>query len=68
MVSKYFEDVFTLVEKAKIKSTYTLLKEIEFKSKKKIGWHRVYVILRDLERENRIECIKTKHSFFWRKK
>ena len=68
MVSKYYEDVYEILDTEEMKSTFTICEELKEKAQKQIAWIMVYSILRDLERESRAIVIKTKHSLFWRKK
>jgi len=44
------------------------LTELETKTNKTINWHMLHRILTDLERENKIEKLKAKAGFFWKKK
>lgn len=67
-MSKYREDILKIISKEEIKSTNEILKELEGKSKKVINWHALYRVLVDLESENKIERLKAKAGFFWKKK
>jgi DNA-binding PadR family transcriptional regulator len=67
-MSKYKELILKVVNKDEIKSTNEILKEVEKLSKKVINWHNLYRILRDLEDEDKIERLKAKAGFFWKKK
>lgn len=67
-MSKYKEDVLKVVSKEEIKSTNQILAELQQKVKKVINWHMLYRILNDLEKEDKIERLKAKAGFFWKKK
>ena len=67
-MSKYKEDILSILSKDEIKSTNEILKELEAETKKVINWHALYRILMDLEAENKIERLKAKAGFFWKKK
>ena len=67
-MSKYKEQILKILSKDDIKSTNEILKELEKESKKVINWHALYRILIDLESENKIERLKAKAGFFWKKK
>ncbi len=67
-MSKYKEKVIKLLTKTEIKSTNEILKMLEKETNKVINWHALYRVLMDLQTENKIECLKSKAGFFWRKK
>ena len=67
-MSKYRDDILKILSKEEIKSTNEILKQLEEKSKKVINWHALYRVLMDLESENKIERLKAKAGFFWKKK
>ena len=67
-MSKYKEQILKILSKDQIKSTNEILKELEKDSKKVINWHALYRVLMDLESENKIERLKAKAGFFWKKK
>lgn len=67
-MSKYKEDTLKIISKEEIKSTNQVLDELQKKVKKKINWHMLYRILSDLEKEGKIERLKAKAGFFWKKK
>lgn len=67
-MSKYKEDVLKIISPDGIKSTNEILVELEKISKKTINWHMLHRILTDLEREGKIEKLKAKAGFFWKKK
>jgi len=67
-MSKYNEAVLEILRKDGIKSTNEILKELEEKTKKVINWHLLYRVLRDLAEEGKIERLKAKAGFFWKKK
>ncbi len=67
-MSKYKEDVLKVLSKSEIKSTNQILIELQEKVKKIINWHMLYRILNDLEKENKIERLKAKAGFFWKRK
>ena len=67
-MSKYRELVLDLLTDNQIKSTNEILKELEKRAKKVLNWHNLYRILMDLESENKIEKLKAKAGFFWKKK
>jgi len=67
-MSKYQKEVLEILSKDEIKSTNEILKELEKKNKKVINWHLLYGVLRDLNEENKVEKLKAKAGFFWKKK
>lgn len=67
-MSKYEEDVLKIVSKDEIKSTNQILSELQKKVDKVINWHMLHRILRDLEDNGKVERLKAKAGFFWRKK
>lgn len=67
-MSKYKDQISKILSKNEIKSTNEILKELEKSSKKVINWHALYRVLMDLESENKIERLKAKAGFFWKKK
>lgn len=67
-MSKYKEDVLKVISKEEIKSTNQILVELQIKVKKIINWHMLYRILADLEEEGKIERLKAKAGFFWKRK
>jgi len=67
-MSKYREDVLKILSREEIKSTNQILAELQEKVKKSINWHMLYRILNDLEKESKIERLKAKAGFFWKKK
>jgi len=67
-MSKYKEMVFGILSKTEIKSTNEVLEELQKKVDKIINWHLLYRVLSDLEKEGRIESLKAKAGFFWKKK
>ena len=67
-MSKYKEEVLKVLSKDEIKSTNQVLAELQTKVKKIINWHMLYRILNDLEQEGKIERLKAKAGFFWKKR
>jgi len=67
-MSKYKEDILKIASKEEIKSTNQILLELQDKVKRIVNWHMLYRILSDLEKEGKIERLKAKAGFFWRKK
>ena len=67
-MSKHTKDVLNILKRNEIKSTNEILKELERKTKKVINWHLLYRLLRDLNEEGKIEKLKAKAGFFWKKK
>lgn len=67
-MSKYREQILHILSKDEIKSTNEILKELEKESKKTINWHALYRILMEIESERKIERLKAKAGFFWKKK
>ena len=67
-MSKYKEDVLSILSKEEIKSTNEILKELETKVNKVINWHMLHRILRDLQDEGKVERLKAKAGFFWKRK
>jgi len=66
-MSKYRETILSVLSKSDIKSTNEILKELENKVKKVINWHALYRILMELHNEGKIERLKAKAGFFWKK-
>lgn len=67
-MSKYKDLVLKVLEKDTIKSTNEVLNDLQKKTKKIINWHLLYRVLADLEKEGKIERLKAKAGFFWKKK
>lgn len=67
-MSKYKEEVLKVLSKEEIKSTNQVLSELQEKVKKVINWHMLYRILNDLEKDGKIERLKAKAGFFWRRR
>jgi DNA-binding HxlR family transcriptional regulator len=67
-MSKYTEDVLKVLSKEEIKSTNQVLAELQKKVEKVINWHMLHRILSDLEKEGKIDKLKAKAGFFWKKK
>ncbi len=67
-MSKHEKNVLGILSKNEIKSTNEILKELEEKTKKVINWHLLYRLLRDLSDEGKVEKLKAKAGFFWKKK
>ena len=67
-MSKYNELILSVLSKADIKSTNEVLNELQKKADKIINWHALYRVLMELESEGKIEILKSKAGFFWKKK
>lgn len=67
-MSKYKEDILSLLSKTKIKSTNEILNELQIKADKIINWHALYRVLMELQVEGKIERFESKAGFFWKKK
>jgi len=67
-MSKYKDEILKIASKDEIKSTNQILLELQNKVKKIINWHMLYRILSDLEKEGKIERLKAKAGFFWKRK
>ena len=67
-MSKYKEDILKILSKEEIKSTNQILTELEKKVSKSINWHMLYRVLNDLHNEGKVEKLKSKAGFFWRKR
>lgn len=68
IMGKYNHILLNLILNGKIKSTNEILKALEKKTKKTINWHNLYRILMELFINGKIEKVKTKAGFFWKKK
>ena len=68
MTSKYKELILQVLSKQEIMSTNEVLKKLEEKSKKTINWHLLYRVLMDLYNEDKVERLKAKAGFFWKKR
>lgn len=67
-MSKYRGLILEVLSKTEIKSTNEILTELQKKADKVINWHALYRVLMDLQADNKIEKLKSKAGFFWRKK
>lgn len=67
-MSKHDKTVLKILSRDEIKSTNEILKELEKEVKKTVNWHALYRILMELQTENKIERLKAKAGFFWKKK
>lgn len=67
-MSKYERQILEILKKEEIKSTNEILKELEKKTNKVINWHLLYKVLRDLNEEGKVEKLKAKAGFFWKRK
>ena len=67
-MSKYKDEILKIASKDEIKSTNQILLELQNKVKKIINWHMLYRILSDLEKEGKLERLKAKAGFFWKRK
>jgi len=67
-MSKHEEIVLKVLSKDQMKSTNEILKEVEHISGKTINWHALYRILMELHGEGKVEKIKAKVGFFWKRK
>ena len=67
-MSKYDKDVLTLLSEEDLKSTNQVLTELQSKVRKVVNWHSLYRILMELAVEGKVDRIKTKAGFFWKKK
>ena len=67
-MSKHEKEVLEILKKDEIKSTNEILKELEKKTGNVINWHLLYRLLRDLVEEGKVEKLKAKAGFFWKKK
>ena len=67
-MSKYDETILLLLSKDEIKSTNQVLEELQKKADKVINWHALYRILMELQLKGKVEGLKSKAGFFWKKK
>lgn len=67
-MSKYNEMILQALTKTEIKSTNEVLGDLQKKADRVINWHALYRILMELQAEGKIERLKSKAGFFWRKK
>jgi len=67
-MSKYREVVLEMLSKTEIKSTNEILMDVQKKSNKVINWHALYRVLMELYSDGKIEKLKSKAGFFWKKK
>jgi len=67
-MSKYDDAVLAILSKEEIKSTNEVLTELQRKVRKVINWHVLYRILAELEARGKIERLKAKAGFFWKKR
>ena len=67
-MSKYEQMILEVLSKTEIKSTNEILTELQKKAKKVINWHALYRVLMELQLSNKIERLKSKAGFFWKKK
>ena len=67
-MSKYNEQILSVLSKSEIKSTNEVLTELQKKAHKIINWHALYRVLMELQEEGKIERLKSKAGIFWKKK
>ncbi len=67
-MSKHEKDILSILSKDEIMSTHEVLKELEAKTGKTINWHALYRVLMELRSDGRIDGLKAKAGFFWKKK
>lgn len=67
-MSKYDDMILEIVTKTEIKSTNEILVELQKKARKVINWHSLYRVLMELQADNKVEKLKSKAGFFWKKK
>ena len=67
-MSKYKESILSILSKTEIKSTNQILEELQNKVDKIINWHALYRVLMELQSEGKIERLRSKAGFFWKKK
>lgn len=67
-MSKYEEPLLEILKPEQIMSTNEVLKELERQSGKTINWHALYRILNELHTQQKVEKLKTRAGFFWKKK
>ena len=67
-MSKYKEMILVVLSKTEIKSTNQVLEELQKKADKVINWHALYRVLMELHSKGKIEKLKSKAGFFWKKK
>lgn len=67
-MSKYTDEVLKILSKEEIKSTNEILAMLQSKTGKSINWHMLHRVLSELEKENKVEKLKAKAGFFWKKK
>lgn len=60
--------ILEIVTKSEIKSTNEILGELQEKAGKVINWHALYRVLMELQADGKIERLKSKAGFFWKKK
>ena len=66
-MSKYKEMILSLLSKTEIKSTNEILVELQKKADRVINWHALYRVLMELQAEGKIQRLKSKAGFFWKK-
>lgn len=67
-MSKHDKEILRILQKDTIMSTYEVLKALEKRTNKVINWYALYRILMELSSEEKIERLKAKAGFFWKKK
>jgi len=67
-MSKYKEMILEVLSKTEIKSTNEVLTELQKKANKVINWHALYRVLMELHTDGKIEKLKSKAGFFWKKR
>lgn len=67
-MSKYKEMIQEILSKTDIKSTNEVLIDIQKRANKVINWHALYRVLMELQAEGKIERLKSKAGFFWKRK
>lgn len=67
-MGKHDKEILAILSKEEIKSTNQILQELQKSVKRTINWHNLYRVLMELALDGKIERIKAKAGFFWKRK
>ncbi|MBW2975409.1 hypothetical protein KY366_06840 [Candidatus Woesearchaeota archaeon] len=68
MASKYYDDIYRLLDKEEIQSTNEITRKLQWKFKKAIDWYLVCRVLERLREEGKATKLTTRGGFYWKKK